>query len=121
MKAKILLSVIVFFTVVNGSVFCMKDTQDMSIQTLKEHPSKVRSVAFGPDGKTLASGDLDKKIRIWEKKDNKWVFVQKLTGHTWQVCSVVFSSDGKTLASCSMDKTIRIWKKKIISGNLFRS
>jgi WD40 repeat protein len=36
------------------------------IYTLKGHSDWVRSVAFSPDGKILASGSNDKTINIWQ-------------------------------------------------------
>jgi WD40 repeat protein len=64
-------------------------------------------VAYGPDGKTLASGSYDKTIKLWDVATGKELATP--TSHTNRVYSVAFSPDGKTLASGSLDKTIKLW------------
>jgi hypothetical protein len=68
---------------------------------------KVESVAFSPDGKTLASGSADGSVGLWDMTRRRNIAI--LTGHLDSVNSVAFSPNGKTLASASTDKTVRLW------------
>jgi WD40 repeat protein len=75
---------------------------------LRNHTEWVLSVAFSPDGKTLASGSADDTIILWDIA-NRRPLGPPLTGHIAGVWSVAFSPDGKTLASGSSDRTIILW------------
>ena len=74
---------------------------------MKGHTHLIESVAFSPDGKTLASGSWDTTIKLWAVKTCKEQATLK--GHTDTARSVAYSRDGKTLASGSLDKTIKLW------------
>lgn len=76
----------------------------------------VYCVAFSPDGKMLALGQLH-IIELWCVETGKQICT--LIGHSDEVSSVSFSKDGKILASGSKDCTMKLWdvatKKEIYS------
>jgi len=75
---------------------------------LRHHTDGVRSVAFSPDGKILASGSDDRTIILWDVATHRPLGLP-LSGHTSPVNSVAFGPDGKILASGSYDRTIILW------------
>jgi WD40 domain-containing protein len=74
------------------------------LATLKGHTDNVYSVAFSPDGKTLASRNWDHTVKLWDAQTRQELAT--LRGHDATVFSVAFSADGKTLASGSFDSTV---------------
>ena len=69
--------------------------------------SSIRSIAYSPDGETLACGTYDKTIVLWNVSE--WKKRAVLEGHTNGISSVVFSPDGQVLASGSWNGRIRLW------------
>ena len=72
------------------------------------HTDGLISVAFSPDGKTLASatgGEHDQTLGRGTGKERA-----ALEGRTLgTMLSVAFSPDGKTLAAGAWDTTIKLW------------
>ncbi len=75
---------------------------------LEGHKNTVRSIAFSPDGKYLASGSVDSTVKLWEIEAAREV--RTLVGHQDMVNAVAFSPDSRYLASAGIDDTVRIWE-----------
>jgi hypothetical protein len=67
----------------------------------------VETVSFSPDGGRIASGSIDKTVRVWDAASGRELAC--LRGHEDCVLSVSFSPDGRRIASGSNDKTVRVW------------
>lgn len=72
----------------------------------REHASPLFSVAFAPDGRTLAAGCMDKAIILWDVATGREIEAMKVDKVTK---SLAFAPDGKLLASVNSDDTIKLW------------
>jgi WD40 repeat protein len=75
---------------------------------LEGHSQEITSVAFSPDGKTLASASRDQSLRIWDVNTGRQRFSLKQP----LACAeyVVFSPDSNLLASFpGSDGKIQLW------------
>ena len=70
---------------------------------------QVQTLALSPDGKVLASGHVDGKLRLWQADNGKLLRI--LQGHSQRIATrgLAFSPNGKQLASASYDNTVRLW------------
>jgi WD40 repeat protein len=75
--------------------------------SLDSHHGFVYSVQFSPDGKILASGGADHRIRLWNTDTGKIIYT--LDGHLESVMAIQFMPNGKILVSAGADLTIRFW------------
>ena len=82
-----------------------------ALDLLTGHTAPVKSIAFSPDGETLAAGSEDNTIRLWDSKTHKLKAI--CIGHEKGVNLLAFSRDGKMLASTSKDWKMRLWDARI--------
>ena len=88
----------------------LRDRLDRVIQTeiLKtERSLAIRSLAYAPDGRTLASADGRGFIRVWNPANGDAVV--EVGRHPQAAHRVNYSPDGRFIASAGDDETIILW------------
>jgi WD40 repeat protein len=71
----------------------------------------VKSMAFAPEGRTLATGFVDGTMILWDltRPEQPQRIAEMGTENSFSVNSLAFSPDGRTLAAASEDSTIVLW------------
>jgi WD40 repeat protein len=75
--------------------------------TLRGHEGVIRSLAFGPGGRLLASGSDDKAVILWDVVAGREALT--LRGHAKPVTFLAFSPAGDRLSSASYDGMVKVW------------
>src|SRR5262249_1006100 len=86
------------------------------LRSLKGHTGPISSVAYAPDGKTLASGSADRTVRVWDVGTAKEL--HRFEGHHGPVA---YSRDGKRLAFVTEGNACRLVETVTGKDRLHRS
>ncbi len=74
---------------------------------LGSSPSPVTSVAFAPDGKTVAAKDMSGTLSLWDLGSR--AELDKIAAGRAYLAPACFAPDGKTVASAGDDRTVKAW------------
>ena len=74
---------------------------------LKGHGSWVNAIAFSPNGKTLATGSNDQKVRVWDSATGELKHV--FHADDGLITSLAYSPDGDILVTGSNQWKVRVW------------
>ncbi|XP_048361354.1 autophagy-related protein 16-1 isoform X2 [Sphaerodactylus townsendi] len=73
------------------------------------HDGEVNAVQFSPGSRLLATGGLDRRVKLWEVFGDKCEFKGSLSGSNAGITSIEFDSAGSYLLASSNDFASRIW------------
>ena len=127
---KLLLKSIDSYSLLQEEISPLKLLPKDTLKILKDHKDEVWNIEFSNDGKYLASCSADKKIFIYDLKDQDSLFHENFNKkelnpiqcfkneHEDVITMIKWSKNNSMLLSCSNDKSIILWNRS--NGNVIR-
>ncbi|CAL9684568.1 unnamed protein product [Knipowitschia caucasica] len=80
-----------------------------ALHTFEAHDGEVNAVKFSPGSRLLATGGMDRRVKLWEVVAGRCEAKGALTGSNAGITSIDFNSAGSYLLAASNDFASRIW------------
>ncbi len=93
-----------------GRVKLRAREKDWQNERFLNFPGYARSVAFSPDGRSLAAAGYSPHICLWDLHSTRSTPINTMPSPTEEATRVLFSPDGQTLAVwVAAEGTVRLW------------
>ena len=96
---------------VAGDYLAVRQPGSSTFSRFTGHTGQVFCAAFSPDGRLLASGGVDRMVRIWSTEDAKEIAAY--AGHTGSVLAMAFA-ERQRFYSSGQRGTLRRWAVPVI-------
>ncbi|XP_041850157.1 autophagy-related protein 16-1 isoform X2 [Melanotaenia boesemani] len=80
-----------------------------ALHAFEAHDGEVNAVKFSPGSRLLATGGMDRRVKLWEVVAGRCESKGALTGSNAGITSIEFDSAGTYLLAASNDFASRIW------------
>jgi eukaryotic-like serine/threonine-protein kinase len=90
----------------NGHIYLLDGPTGKQIAATRGHLRAITTLAYSPDGKSLASGSVDRTVKLWDATLRQGLI---LRGHKGPVSCLAFTPDNQRLVTGSWDKTFKVW------------
>jgi WD40 repeat protein len=85
-------------------VWRLDSPQPVAMSTLRSRGVPIRTLAFSPDGRLLATGAEDGGVEVWEATAGK--LLHSFPPNDYAINALAFSPDGKLLVAGGADRAI---------------
>lgn len=96
---------------INGELLIFQTEPLVRLGRLGSHATRVKQIAFSPDGTEVASVGDDQKIKLWQFATRR--LKAEIGIHTASIPTTAFSPDGKQLVSGGHDKSVRVYTRHL--------
>jgi len=95
-------------TVDNNRIHLIDLDRGLETRALAGHEQPIRSLAFSPDGKTLASGAAEEVVILWDVASGREL--RRLVGGDRFHGTVAFAPDGTSVAASGGEGRVTVWE-----------